>query len=97
LPLDTTAVKPSSFRTQWGTFSAGPKASSTASRLSLPAVLTIREVEVLELVLDGLRNKEIAAELRIAERTVKAHREAIMCKLEVDSVARLVRKVYGCD
>jgi DNA-binding NarL/FixJ family response regulator len=80
-----------------GDISAEPKASSTASQLSRPAVLTVREVEVLELVLDGLRNKEIGAELRISERTVKAHRKAIMRKLEVDSVARLVRKVYGCD
>jgi DNA-binding NarL/FixJ family response regulator len=49
----------------------------------------------LEPVLDGLRNKEIAAELQISQRTVRAHRKAIMRKLEVDSVARLVRKVYG--
>jgi DNA-binding NarL/FixJ family response regulator len=54
-----------------GEISAEPEASSTVGRFCRPAVLTIREVEVLELVLDGLRNKEIAAELRIAERTAK--------------------------
>jgi DNA-binding CsgD family transcriptional regulator len=80
-----------------GKISAEPKASSTAGRLNRPAVLSHREVEVLELVLGGLRNKEIAAELGITERTVKAHRGTIMRKLEVDSVAGLVRKVYGCD
>jgi DNA-binding NarL/FixJ family response regulator len=96
LPLDITAAKRSSSE-RMGEISAEPKASSTIGRLNRPAVLTVREVEVLELVLDGLRNKEIGAELRITERTVKAHRKAIMRKLEVDSVTHLVRKVYGCD
>jgi len=44
---------------------------------------------------DGLSNKEIAFELRVTGRTVKAHRQAVMRKLKVDSVALLVRKVYG--
>jgi DNA-binding NarL/FixJ family response regulator len=59
------------------------------------SILTEREAEVLKLIVNGLSNKEIAFELRITERTVKAHRQAVMRKLKVDSVALLVRKVYG--
>jgi FixJ family two-component response regulator len=53
--------------------------------------LTRREREVCELVVRGLLNKQIGAELRIAEKTVKIHRGRAMRKLEVDSVASLVR------
>lgn len=52
--------------------------------------LTERELEVLPLLVQGLLNKQIAARLEIAERTVKAHRARIMEKLGVDSVALLV-------
>ncbi len=44
-----------------------------------------REVEVLKLTAKGLRNKEIAKELRISERTVQAHLSNIFRKLDVDS------------
>ena len=79
------------------TNSAGTRNSSTVRRYVAPAVLTAREVEVLELMLDGLPNKRIATELGISERTVKARRGKIMRKMQADSVAVLVRKVYGCD
>ncbi|MEI6567764.1 MAG: LuxR C-terminal-related transcriptional regulator, partial [Verrucomicrobiota bacterium] len=39
----------------------------------------------------GLLNKQIAAELGAAERTIKVHRGRVMQKMEVDSVAELVR------
>jgi FixJ family two-component response regulator len=55
--------------------------------------LTPREREVLELVVAGKMNKQIAAELGTAEQTVKQHRGRVMRKLEVDSVADLVRLV----
>lgn len=45
--------------------------------------LTKREVEVLELVVTGLYNAEIAAVLTIAEKTVKCHLEHIYTKLDV--------------
>jgi DNA-binding NarL/FixJ family response regulator len=53
--------------------------------------LTNREREVLGLIGRGLLNKEVAATLGISVRTVEAHREAIMRKLEVRSVAGLTR------
>ena len=53
------------------------------------AALTVREREVLEHVVHGRMNKQIAAALGIHERTVKLHRNAITTKLGVRSVAEL--------
>lgn len=53
-------------------------------------LLTGREAEVLEMVADGARNKEIAYKLNITERTVKAHLSHIFQKLDVDSRAAAV-------
>jgi len=55
--------------------------------------LTAREREVLQHVLQGRLNKQIAADLGIHERTVKIHRKSLMTKLDVRSVAALVRLV----
>ena len=55
------------------------------------ARLTKRERQVCELVARGLLNKQIAYELGTVEKTVKVHRGRMMRKLEVDSVAALVR------
>jgi len=52
--------------------------------------LTPREREVFELVTAGKLNKQIAAEMGTAERTVKAHRANIMEKMQVQSLAELV-------
>lgn len=53
--------------------------------------LTPREREIMALVVSGLLNKQIAAELGISEITVKAHRGRVMRKMQVDSLADLVR------
>lgn len=53
--------------------------------------LTAREREVLQHVLRGQLNKQIAADLGIHERTVKLHRTALTAKLGVQSVAELTR------
>jgi len=53
--------------------------------------LSPRETEVLELVLLGLMNKEIAARLGIHERTVKLHRTSLTTKLQAHSVVKLAR------
>jgi FixJ family two-component response regulator len=53
--------------------------------------LTPRERQVLALVVRGLLNKQIAFELGTVERTIKAHRAQIMAKMQVQSVAELVR------
>ena len=54
--------------------------------------LTPREREVLEYVIGGCLNKQIAAVLQIAEATVKQHRGIVMHKMEVTSVPELVRQ-----
>jgi two-component system, LuxR family, response regulator FixJ len=55
--------------------------------------LTLREREVLGLVVDGLTSKEIAARLRLSFKTVEAHRAKITTKMGVQTVAELVRIV----
>ena len=53
--------------------------------------LTPREREVMRLVVKGLLNKQIAAELDISEKTVNVHRSQVMQKMQADSLAELVR------
>jgi FixJ family two-component response regulator len=53
--------------------------------------LTPREYEVMTFVITGILNKQIAAELTISEETIKIHRGRVMKKLEIESVAELVR------
>ena len=55
------------------------------------ATLTMRERQVLEHVVAGKLNKQIAAELGTAEKTIKVHRARMMRKMQVDSLAELVR------
>jgi RNA polymerase sigma factor (sigma-70 family) len=52
--------------------------------------LTPREREVFELVVRGKTNKQIAYELGATERTIKAHRQRVMQKMQVQSLAELV-------
>jgi RNA polymerase sigma factor (sigma-70 family) len=54
------------------------------------AKLTQREREVFKLVVQGKLNKQIAFELGTSERTIKAHRQKVMRKIEVQSLAELV-------
>lgn len=53
--------------------------------------LSLREREVMEHVIRGRLNKQIAGDLGIAEKTVKVHRSRVMAKMKVRSVAELVR------
>ena len=53
--------------------------------------LTAREREVMQQVISGLLNKQVAAELNITEFTVKIHRGKVMRKMRADSLADLVR------
>jgi two-component system response regulator TtrR len=55
--------------------------------------LTEREHQVLDLILAGNMNKQIAHELSVSEKTVEVHRARVMKKLEVRTVAELVRTV----
>ncbi|HEY6152363.1 MAG TPA: response regulator [Candidatus Udaeobacter sp.] len=56
-------------------------------------LLTPREFEVMQLVITGKLNKQIAGELGTAEKTIKVHRGRVMKKLGLTSVAELVRLV----
>ncbi len=58
---------------------------------SLFETLTPREKEVLDLVVAGLLNKQIADQLGMSELTVKTHRAHVMEKTNADSLAHLVR------
>ena len=55
------------------------------------AALTPREHEVMNLVVSGLMNKQIAAHLQVSEITVKVHRAHVMRKMQARSLADLVR------
>jgi FixJ family two-component response regulator len=62
-----------------------------AELLGRYASLTPREKEVYEKVTQGLLNKQAAADLEIAEKTIKVHRARVMEKMKANSVADLVR------
>lgn len=61
-----------------------------------PYYVTTRELEVLELLLSGLSNKEVAGKLGISFKTVQSHRQRVMDKLGARSpmhLAEIVRRV----
>jgi FixJ family two-component response regulator len=68
------------------------EAAESRTRL---AKLTPREFDVMRLVMAGLLNKQVAGELGISERTVKAHRGRVMEKMGVASVAELVLRAQN--
>ncbi|MGH7917128.1 MAG: response regulator transcription factor [Candidatus Binataceae bacterium] len=83
--------------------SMAAQAVSRSLRIGYEA-LTPREREVLSLVSAGLLNKQIAAHIGIAEKTVKQHRGQVMRKMRADSLADLVImaerlgvRPHGCD
>jgi FixJ family two-component response regulator len=55
-------------------------------------LLSPRERQVMNLVVSGRLNKEIAYELRISERTIKLHRAQVMRKMRAESLADLVKQ-----
>ncbi len=58
------------------------------------AILTSREREVMDLVVEGLMNKQIGWELAISEITVKAHRGKLMRKMKATTLVDLIKKVW---
>ena len=79
---------------------AGALANALRTRSAAPAsapapsaadVLTAREREILALVADGSTNREIGTRLGIGTRTVEAHRDSLMRKLGIRTVAGLTR------
>ncbi|MCB0203775.1 MAG: response regulator [Anaerolineae bacterium] len=71
------------------------RALAAAPTAGLLAALTNRELEVLELLGQGLSNKEMAEALVISENTIKRHLKAIFAKLEVNNRAAAVARLLG--
>ena len=67
----------------------------TASREALLSKLTLRETQVLERIVAGRLNKQIADDLSISIKTVEAHRANIMEKLSANTVADLLKIALG--
>jgi FixJ family two-component response regulator len=55
--------------------------------------LTVRQCQILDLIVDGRLNKQIAAQLGLSENTVKVHRHRIMEKMGTSSVVRLAQMI----
>ncbi|APW46694.1 response regulator transcription factor [Rhodoferax antarcticus] len=68
---------------------------SSAARNALMARLTLRESQVLERIVAGRLNKQIADDLGISIKTVEAHRANIMEKLNANTVADLLKVALG--
>jgi DNA-binding NarL/FixJ family response regulator len=75
-------------RDQYAAIGGPPRHRSLSADVGEP--LTRREQEVLEMLADGLANKEIAAKLRISSHTVKTHVQSVFAKLGADSRAEAV-------
>jgi FixJ family two-component response regulator len=67
------------------------KRSETAELQERVSHLTRREREVMELVLTGRLNKQVASDLGAAEKTIKIHRARVMEKMKARSIVELVR------
>jgi FixJ family two-component response regulator len=68
---------------------------TAANRDALMAKLTTREAQVLERIVAGRLNKQIADDLGISIKTVEAHRANIMEKLNANTVADLLKTALG--
>ena len=71
--------------------SAGPSMKRRIEAAEMVKKLSPRQYEVMKMVAEGLRNKQIAYELGLSEKTVKMHRGLAMEKLGLGSSAELVR------
>ena len=57
-------------------------------------LLTKREQQVLKHIWDGLRNRDIATQMKISHKTVEAHRASMMRKLRVTNAAQLLKQGF---
>jgi len=73
--------------------SAGPLPANRPA--SARDALTARQRQILDLLLDGHPNKNIAADLNISQRTVESHRAEIMLRMGARSLPALTRIAYG--
>ncbi|MCW2480988.1 response regulator transcription factor [Candidatus Symbiopectobacterium sp. NZEC135] len=88
LLLETVSGAMTQFQTQ-----TAQRQQATALRDKLNT-LSAREHEVMALMMEGKSNKEIAKDLQLSARTVEAHRANLFAKLEINSLAKLI-KLYG--
>lgn len=70
---------------------AGLQSTPQSNPMPAPTALTTREVEVLRLMADGLSSRQIAAHLGIRFKTVAAHRNHILQKLQMNNTVSAVR------
>lgn len=71
------------------------EADRKTSFAGLLATLTPREREVMDMIVSGKHNRDIAEKLGISPRTVEVHKARVMQKLNVEGVAQLVRLSLG--
>ena len=95
LPLDATAEELSAAvtATRAGLLVVHPEAltrTKAASALAEPGTPTVRELEILEMMAEGMSNRAIAARLKISRYTVKFHVGAILSKLGARTRAEAV-------
>lgn len=66
-------------------------AATSGGDVWMPGELTLREIDILELMHQGLRNQEIAGQLSISIRTVESHVSAVLAKLGAQTRTQAVR------
>jgi two-component system CheB/CheR fusion protein len=91
-PVDPASLLASIDRALRQTATPGERSAAQAAAAMRIASLTRREREVMDLVVAGHLNKEIAARLGINQRTVETHRAAVMKRMEASSISELVRQ-----
>jgi DNA-binding NarL/FixJ family response regulator len=64
---------------------------SPESDSSTRSLLSSRELEVLQLLVEGMSTKQIASSLRLSIKTIESHRSRIMKKIDVHNIADLTR------
>ena len=64
---------------------------SPESDSSTRSLLTSRELEVLQLLVEGMSTKQIASSLRLSIKTIESHRSRVMKKIDVNNIADLTR------
>jgi FixJ family two-component response regulator len=67
------------------------KAAQKADAMQRMSRLTPREREIMQFVVKGMSNKQMAAHLQLSEKTIEVHRGNVMRKTAAESVAELVR------
>jgi DNA-binding NarL/FixJ family response regulator len=72
------------------------QASNSRAQPTNGARLSIRQMEILQLIAEGYVTKQIAALLAITKKTVEKHRQALMDKLDIHGIADLTRYAYSC-